>query len=111
MDFFHEILPCTKRFLVLLCLPPLPHLTTLPMVRPLTRVSVAYRFSSGWDIRIRKLFHSADLCYLQIERINDNEEGTVDMDMLEEKLQVNSDQPLCKAFYFFFFSRDKTLLD
>ena len=34
------------------------------------------------------------------------------MDMLEEKLQVNSDQPLCKAFYLFFiFSRDKTLLD
>lgn len=38
-----------------------------------------------------KPYHS-DPFHLQIERINDNEEGTVDMEMLEEKLQVNSDQ-------------------
>ena len=73
--------------------PPLHNFANGPSInkKHLTRVSVAYRFSSGWYIRIRKPFHS-DLCHLQIERINDNEEGTVDMDMLEEKLQVNSDQ-------------------
>jgi len=98
--FFHKIFPCTNIFWALR-LPPLLHLTTLIMVRSKIRsilqefqlpidsqVAGTYR---GTYIRIRKAFHS-DLCHLQIERINDNEEGTVDMDMLEEKLQVNPDQ-------------------
>ena len=93
--FFSRDLALHERFLSTSPFsPPPPHnFANGPSVnkKHFTRVSVAYRFSSGWYIRIRKPFHS-DLCHLQIERINDNEEGTVDMDMLEEKLQVNSDQ-------------------